>query len=138
MKGFSLIGTGKVGANLIHSLVQKGYDFRYSYKKTKYDCFASRLSQDIGSIVGESDFIFIATRESQIAEAAELVARQADPGGKVFFHTSNSLTSDQLRPIKERGGYIASCSPLQTFVDFFKCCIINLLASPQQLEHSFT
>jgi len=118
VKRFSLIGAGKVGANLIHALVKKGYDFRYAYKKAKYECFAPRLSKDIGLIVQESDFIFIATRESQIAEAADLIARQADPAGKIFFHTSNSLTSDQLRPIKEKGGFTASFSPLQTFVDF--------------------
>ncbi|MFC2155162.1 Rossmann-like and DUF2520 domain-containing protein [Acidobacteriota bacterium] len=118
MKRFSLIGAGKVGANLIYSLVKKGYDFRYTYKKTKYENFAHRLSEDIGLIVQESDFIFIATRESQIAEAADIIARQADPAGKFFFHTSNSLTSDQLRPIKEKGGFTASFSSLQTFVDF--------------------
>ena len=103
---------------MIHSLTLRGYDFKYSYKKTKYDYFTSQLSQDIDLIVRESDFLFIAARESQIAGAAELVARESEPAGKVFFHTSNSLTSDQLHPIKESGGYIASFSPLQTFVDF--------------------
>jgi predicted short-subunit dehydrogenase-like oxidoreductase (DUF2520 family) len=122
VKRFSLIGAGNVGLNLIQSLVKKGYDFRYIYKKAKYDYFSSRLSEDIGSIVRESDFIFIATRESQIAEAAHLIARQSDPAGKFFFHTSNSLTSEQLRPIKEKGGFTASFSPLQTFVDFKPGC----------------
>jgi predicted short-subunit dehydrogenase-like oxidoreductase (DUF2520 family) len=119
VKRFSLVGAGNVGLNLINSLAKKGYDFRYIYKKAKYDYFASRLSGDIDLIVQESDFIFLTTRESQIGEAADLIARQADPAGKVFFHTSNSLTSDQLRPIKEKGGFTASFSPLQTFVGFY-------------------
>lgn len=118
MKRFSLVGAGNVGLNLINSLIKNGYDFKYIYKKVKFDHFVSRLSEDIGLIVQESDFIFIATRESQISGAAEFIARQADPAGKFFFHTSNSLTSDQLRPIKEKGGFTASFSPLQTFVDF--------------------
>lgn len=87
-------------------------------KKSGRKDFSAYLSEDIGLIVEESDFVFITTRESQLKEAAGLIAQQAEPAGKIFFHTSNSLTSTELLEIKERGGLIASFSPLQTFVDF--------------------
>lgn len=115
---FSVIGAGNVGTNLINSLFKKGYDFKYIYKKARYDYFAQHIDNDIGSIVEESDIIFIATQESKITQVAELIARQTDPTGKIFFHTANSLTSDRLGNIAERGGSVASFSPLQTFVDF--------------------
>lgn len=118
MKRFSVIGAGNVGVNLTRSLTQGGYDFKYIYIKAKYDYYNTHLNDDIRKIVDESDFIFISTQESQISGAANLISNHTDPSGKVFFHTANSLTSDRLLPIKEKGGYTASFSPLQTFVDF--------------------
>jgi predicted short-subunit dehydrogenase-like oxidoreductase (DUF2520 family) len=118
VKRFSVIGAGNVGVNLIHALIRAGYDFKYIYKKAKYDYFNSNLNNNIRLIVAESDFIFISTQESKISEAADLISRRADPSGKIFFHTANSLTSAHLLSIKKKGGFTASFSPLQTFVDF--------------------
>jgi len=64
--------------------------------------------------------VFIATGESSISEIANEISEKSEPKGKIFFHTSNSLTSDELTPIKKRGGIVASLSPLQTFVDLKK------------------
>lgn len=115
MNRFSVIGAGDLGTRLIHALVETGYGLKYIYKKSKYDNFAGPVTGDIASMVRESDFIFISTQESRIAEAVRLAA-SSGPAGKVFFHTSNSLTSDELSPLKEKGAFTASFSPLQTFV----------------------
>ena len=114
MNNFSVIGAGDLGTRLTHALVEKGYGLKYIYKKSKYNGFAGLVTGDMGLMVRESDFIFISTRESQIAEAARWAAA-SDPAGKVFFHTSNSLTSDELSLLKEKGALTASFSPLQTF-----------------------
>ncbi len=118
MKRFSVIGAGNLGVNLINSLVKRGYDFKFIYRKSSYHDFDSHLSTDIGLIVQESDFVFIATQESKIRGAAEMIARETEPAGKIFFHTSNSLTAAELSGIRERGGLTASFSPLQTFIGF--------------------
>lgn len=118
MKRFSVIGAGNLGIHLANSLVKRGYDFKYIYKKTRYDYFISHLNDDIGLIIKESDFIFISTQESKIRDTADLISRQTNPANKIFFHTSNYLNSDQLGSIKEKGGLTASFSPLQTFVGF--------------------
>ncbi|MCK4762257.1 MAG: DUF2520 domain-containing protein [Candidatus Aminicenantes bacterium] len=158
MKRFSVIGVGCVGANLIHSLVQKGYQLKgvapppvwvrartgrtnegpgkhitapLDKKARIFNALlqslaahpglensASYIKEDIASMVEASDFVFITTQESRIKEAAGLIAKQAAPAGKIFFHTSNSLTAAELREIKEQGGLTASFSPLQTFADF--------------------
>lgn len=118
MKRFSVIGAGNLGINLINSLIKKRYQLQYIYKKTRYDAFTSHLNNNVDLLVKESDFIFISTQESKISAAADLIAAEADPVNKIFFHTSNSLTSERLQRIKERGGITASFSPLQTFVDY--------------------
>ncbi len=118
MKYFSVFGAGNLGCNLISALEKKGYILKYIYKKTKSSIprLLNSVEFDIKKIIDESDFIIISTQESHILEVVELiVANVSDLKGKIVFHTSNSLTSDELLPIKEKGGSTASFSPLQTF-----------------------
>jgi predicted short-subunit dehydrogenase-like oxidoreductase (DUF2520 family) len=119
VKRFSIIGTGNLGTYLIDSLVKKGYILKYIYKKAKYSSpeFEAAIEDDIGLIVEQSDFIIISTQESKIREAAELAAVYSKPKGKIFLHTSNFLTSDELISLNEKGAIVASFSPLQTFAE---------------------
>ena len=120
MKHFSIIGAGNLGTHFIHSLVKKDYRLSYIYKKTKfnYPLFDSVITNDMAQLIEESDFIIISTQESKIRGAAEQAAASARVQGKIFFHTSNSLTSEELAPLKKKGAAIASFSPLQTFAGF--------------------
>jgi predicted short-subunit dehydrogenase-like oxidoreductase (DUF2520 family) len=115
MKRFSVIGAGNLGTYLIDSLVKKGYSLKYIYKKSRGRQFAFAITGDIRLLVEQSDFIIISTQESKIPGAAELAAASSHPKGKIFFHTSNSLTSDELASLQEKGARVASFSPLQTF-----------------------
>lgn len=118
MRNFSVIGAGNVGANLIGSLEKKGYTLRYIFKKSRYDYYAPFVTTDISAVIKEADFVVIGTQESRISEAVAHAAASAKVSGKIFFHTSNSLTSDQLQPLREKGAFVASFSPLQTFPRF--------------------
>jgi predicted short-subunit dehydrogenase-like oxidoreductase (DUF2520 family) len=118
MNRFSVIGAGNVGLNLISSLQKKGFVLSHIFKKTAGNHFASHLTADVARLVADSDFVFIAVQESRIRAAAQFISEHAAPQGKVFFHTANSLTSDELRPLQKAGAHVASFSPLQTFIHF--------------------
>ena len=117
MSNFSVIGAGNVGLSLIEALRGKGYTLKFIYQKSKAANLDLFINDNLREIVRVSDFIFISTQESRITPAAEAVAREADVAGRIFFHTSNSLTSEQLAPLKHRGAVVASLSPLQTFTE---------------------
>ena len=115
MKRFSVIGAGNLGTYLIDALVKKGYSLKYIYKKSRDRQFAFAITGDMQSLVEQADFIIISTQESKIRGAAELAAASSHVKGKIFFHTSNSLNSDELSSLQEKGAWVASFSPLQTF-----------------------
>lgn len=118
---FSIIGAGNLGTRLIYSLVNcphGEYELKYIYKKSKFNCFAASVVNDMNRLVRESGIIFICTQESRIRDAAELAAASPDLSGKICFHTSNSLTSEELLALKSKGAFTASFSPLQTFAGF--------------------
>jgi predicted short-subunit dehydrogenase-like oxidoreductase (DUF2520 family) len=115
VKRFSVIGAGNLGTYLIDSLVKKGYSLKYIYKKSRSRQFDFAITGDIRLLVEQADFIIIAAQESKIRWAAELAAVSSYPRGKIFFHTSNSLTSDELLSLQKKGAWVASFSPLQTF-----------------------
>lgn len=120
MKRFSVIGAGYVGLNLIRSLQKNGYVLQHIFRKAKGGHYPSYLTRDLAELVRAADFVFIAVQESKINAVAQAVAAQAAPRGKVFFHASNSLTSDELLPLRSAGARVASFSPLQTFIGFRK------------------
>ncbi|MCP4214302.1 MAG: DUF2520 domain-containing protein [bacterium] len=120
MSRFSIIGAGNLGTCLAHSLVKKGYTLKTIFKKSKYADFTDYLEQDIEVVVRESDMVFICTQESRIREVAESIAASVSSEviaapGRFFYHTSNSLDSDELGALSAVGGRTASFSPLQTF-----------------------
>lgn len=126
MTSFSIIGAGNLGANLAHSLRNRGYTFNYIYKKSKYPDFNPMKENDLEKIVSGSDIIFISVQESRIGAVVKELTSVKDLSGKIFLHTANSLTSEELHPLKQKGGHTGSFSPLQTFsrfsaeVDIFK------------------
>ncbi|MGE5340192.1 MAG: Rossmann-like and DUF2520 domain-containing protein [Candidatus Omnitrophota bacterium] len=114
---FSVIGAGSLGIPFAWALIRKGYHLKYIYKKIKREIreWEAAIASDLGRIVQESDFVIISVQESKIRETAESIAMLSHPEEKIFFHTSNSLTSDELAVLKEKGAHVASFSPLQTF-----------------------
>jgi len=118
VKNFSVIGAGNLGNYLINSLVRKGYILKYIYKKSKSRHYENAITGDMNRLVSQADFIIISTQESKIRGIAEQVASSVDSKEKIFFHTSNALTSGQLDCLAKKGARVASLSPLQTFPEF--------------------
>jgi predicted short-subunit dehydrogenase-like oxidoreductase (DUF2520 family) len=118
MDRFSVIGAGRVGLHLSQALQKIGFQLQYIFKKALNNNYLSHITNDISKLVRDSDFVFICVQESKIKPLAELVSNDAAPRGKIFFHTANSLTSDELLPLRRAGAAVASFSPLQTFINF--------------------
>jgi predicted short-subunit dehydrogenase-like oxidoreductase (DUF2520 family) len=118
MDRFSIIGAGRVGLNLGHELQKKGFQLQYIFKKSMNNHYPAHITNDISKLMRDSDFVFICVQESKIKPLAELLSAETAPRGKLFFHTANSLTSDELSPLRLAGAAVASFSPLQTFIGF--------------------
>ncbi len=118
MISFSVIGAGNLGANLIYSLQKSGDQLISIYKKSKYPQFKEKVENDLEKVISLSNVVFISVQESRIDDIVSEIASLHNLSGKIFFHTSNALTSDEMLLLKEKGGLIASFSPLQTFPDF--------------------
>ncbi len=64
----------------------------------------------------DSDLVWITVPDDAIAATALRLARTQDWQGKIVFHSSGALTSDDLAPLRERGAKVASVHPGMTFV----------------------
>ncbi len=107
MDKITIIGFGKLGSHLYYALKKSRKNIsivrnsRYRYAK-----------KDIKN----SDIIFICTQDSKISSAVKkLSAASADLKGKFIFHTSGSMDSGELDPLKTLGAETASFHPVQTF-----------------------
>jgi len=116
---FSILGGGNLGVNLTYALSSKGYRFKYVYKKSKFKIYSSNIEKSLKKIVLNSDVFFLSVQESRIEDLVKEIENVGNLSEKIFFHTSNSLTSDELIPLKEKGALVASFSPLQTFSSFY-------------------
>jgi predicted short-subunit dehydrogenase-like oxidoreductase (DUF2520 family) len=72
----------------------------------------------IGSAMLSAGVIWICVGDGAIRDCAESLA-QSHPGtwkGKVVFHSSGALASDELRSLRNRGALVASVHPMMSFV----------------------
>ena len=64
----------------------------------------------------DSDLVWITVPDDAIAATALRLAPTQDWSGKIVFHSSGALTSDDLAPLRKRGAKVASVHPGMTFV----------------------
>jgi len=70
----------------------------------------------LGKVPLDSDLVWITVPDDAIAATALRLARTQDWSGKIVFHSSGALTSDDLAPLRKRGAKVASVHPGMTFV----------------------
>ena len=121
-----IIGAGKVGTSLAVVLKKKGFhivavsDTAEASLKTaeKYLGKDVLYTQNNMDVVGASDAIAITTQDRVIQDvAAEINAKAERLDGKLIFHTSGADPSSVLMPLDEKGAFLGSLHPLQTFPD---------------------
>jgi predicted short-subunit dehydrogenase-like oxidoreductase (DUF2520 family) len=63
-----------------------------------------------------TDIVWLTVPDDAIAGVAQQLAQSQDWKGKLVFHSSGALTSDELAPLRARGARVASVHPMMTFV----------------------
>lgn len=64
----------------------------------------------------DSDLIWFCVPDREIAIAARALLHSSEWKGKVVFHSSGALASDELNVLRRRGAAVASVHPMMTFV----------------------
>jgi predicted short-subunit dehydrogenase-like oxidoreductase (DUF2520 family) len=64
----------------------------------------------------DADLVWFCMPDREIRKVAGQLARVTDWKGKIAFHSSGALASDELRVLRRRGAAVASVHPLMTFV----------------------
>jgi predicted short-subunit dehydrogenase-like oxidoreductase (DUF2520 family) len=121
-----IIGAGKVGIALGHTLRRKGFSVAAvaSRRRASLDTARAYIGDeclytlDNWRVAENADVVAVTTQDREINKVAEAIF---DTGvaisGKVFFHTSGAHTLEELRPLDKKGALLGSLHPLQTFPD---------------------
>jgi predicted short-subunit dehydrogenase-like oxidoreductase (DUF2520 family) len=118
MQGITIFGPGRLGGALAVALSSRGYSIvDLIYRSTRPVSLARKLdprpairsSSRIGTL--SSPVVIIATQDEDIPEAVRLLTKSAT-AHPVVFHTSGSLSSSVLEPLKKIGCPVASLHPL--------------------------
>lgn len=130
-----IIGYGKLGSHFNFAL-------KHSGKIEVSGIIRNEKSKQYPALVKSSDIIFICVQDSKIKSAVKkLSSKGFDLKGKYIFHTSGSLTSDELMPLVSKGAITASFHPVQTFESIatknrnrFKGIYIAVEGNPKALK----
>jgi predicted short-subunit dehydrogenase-like oxidoreductase (DUF2520 family) len=121
-----IVGAGKVGTAIAVLLQRAGYPVVGIASRTLESAkkAAGRLDPppEFGDVPAEltrkAEVVLITTRDDAIETACEAIAeREGFREGQIVLHVSGSLPSTILSPAKEKGAFIGSMHPLQSFAD---------------------
>jgi predicted short-subunit dehydrogenase-like oxidoreductase (DUF2520 family) len=120
----AIVGPGRLGSALAQELRRSGYRITEIASRNS---IASRrkaraLAKKVHAVAAidnpclDADLIWFCVPDREIAKAARQMAQVADWKGKIAFHSSGALASEELSVLRRRGAAVASVHPLMTFV----------------------
>lgn len=121
----AIVGAGRLAAILAPALFSTGHTIPeiVSRRDTSSLRRARTLARKIGAraVVARNaglnaKVIWFCVPDGKIREAAEELAHAGEWKGKIAFHSSGALPSDELSALRKRGAAVASVHPLMTFV----------------------
>lgn len=134
------IGAGKVGCTFGKYLKENGFDvigyysrrFESAQKGAKeVEGIAFRNLQELLDL---TQLIFITTPDDVIKKVADEISEYYNiKKGQIFVHMSGALSSKELISLKQKGAYIYSLHPLQSFADI-KSALISLKSTVFTVE----
>jgi predicted short-subunit dehydrogenase-like oxidoreductase (DUF2520 family) len=121
----AIVGPGRWGSALAAALAEAGYSITEIISRNKRESF--RRARVLAKVVGgnsralddarlDANLIWFCVPDREIANAAKKLASRAAWKGKIAFHSSGALASDELDALRTRGAVVASVHPLMTFV----------------------
>lgn len=121
----SFVGIGRLGGALALALSEKKYRIKNFVARNR--AAAEKIAREISpppsilhpeelAKLSASNVIFITTQDGGIEPAAQKLAAELT-GKPIVFHTSGSLSSDVLKPLREIGCRAASLHPLVSISD---------------------
>jgi len=119
-----IVGPGRLGSALAVQLKRAGYrineivsrNSRTSARKAHALSRKVQASWSGATPCLEADLIWFCVPDRQIAKAARRLAHATNWKGKIAFHSSGALTSDELHILRRSGAIVASVHPFMTFV----------------------
>jgi predicted short-subunit dehydrogenase-like oxidoreductase (DUF2520 family) len=120
----AIVGPGRLGSALAQELRRVGYRITEIVSRNS---IASRrkaraLAKKVHGVAAmssphlDADLVWFCVPDREIAKAARHLAQVANWKGKIAFHSSGALASDELNVLRRRGAAVASVHPLMTFV----------------------
>lgn len=126
----SFIGAGKVGVSFGKYLSNNGRNIIYYLSRNVQSAIRASefvecsYTDDLLVLLKASDSIFITTNDNEIENVTRDIEKlDLNIRGKNFVHMSGAMTSDIFSPLIEKGAYIYSIHPLQTFTDIEKAVL---------------
>lgn len=122
--GVAIVGAGNLGTALALALRAAGYTIDALIARPRGEGLkrvrglakrvGARASNDLSDV--RAELIWLCVPDGEIGRTAESLARQFEWKGRIAFHSSGALTSDELARLRRRGAAVASVHPLMTFV----------------------
>ena len=121
----SIVGAGNLGTALALTLPGAGCEVKVLATRAKSGerrhaaALARRVKArlvPLGTYPLDTDLVWITVPDDAVAQVASRLARTQDWKGRLVFHSSGALTSDELAPLREKGARVASVHPMMTFV----------------------
>jgi predicted short-subunit dehydrogenase-like oxidoreductase (DUF2520 family) len=122
----AIVGAGRLGTALAKELSRAGYSVgeiisrnnAVSLKKSRALAKSIKaVSVSLKDATSDADLYWLCVPDRQIESVGhELAASRRHCNGKVIFHSSGALASDELRELRKKGAAVASVHPLMTFV----------------------
>lgn len=120
----AIVGPGRLGRALAKSLADAGFPVEEIVARSGRDALrrARSLAQAVGARVLadpgsalNAGLVWLCVPDAEIRRAADALSRSRWRG-RVVFHSSGVLSSDELGDLRRAGASVASVHPLMTFV----------------------
>jgi predicted short-subunit dehydrogenase-like oxidoreductase (DUF2520 family) len=121
----SIVGAGNLGTALALTLRSAGYRVKFIVSRPKAlshrrtSVLARKVKArlvELGKGILDTDVVWITVPDDSIAQVARQMASTQEWKGRIVFHSSGALTSDELAPLRKKGARVASVHPMMTFV----------------------
>ncbi len=122
----SIVGAGNLGTALAMTLPAAGCDVRFIATRPgaagspQVKALVRKVQAqpvELGSSPTlDTSLIWLTVPDDSIAHVARQLAGTQVWKGRIVFHSSGALTSEELAPLRARGARVASVHPMMTFV----------------------